>query len=57
MPKKIATVVAIMLDKMNRTEANVAHMRSDMAALKSALDVAIERLSAPLATPESSDAR
>lgn len=45
---EIAALLKLILDKLNRIEANAAHNRQDQADLNSAIDKAVEKLSVPM---------
>lgn len=50
---ELANLMSQIIDKLNRVEANVCHLKSDPQALKDAIDTAIANLNA--ATPKYQD--
>lgn len=45
---EIGALLKLILDKLNRIEANTAHSRQEDEALSAALDKAIEKLGVPM---------
>ncbi len=49
---EIESILATLIDKLNRVEANVARIKSDPQRIKDAIDAAIEKLTAATSDAE-----